>query len=174
MSDEQPTTQMPRPKPSRRLGLSGKLLLLTIPLVMIAEILIYVPAIANFRMNRLNDRLAAANTAALVLDAAPSGMVPDSLARQILSSIGARAVAIKMGQQRRLLASAGLPPAIDHDVDMRTMTALSAIVDTFEMMLESGNQAIRVIGPAPGGAQFIETVIDELPLRQAMYRFSRN
>ena len=86
---------------------------------MIAEMLIYVPAIANFRMNRLNDRLAAANTAALVLDAAPSGMVPDSLARQILDSIGARAVAIKMGQQRRLLASADLPPAIDHDVDMR-------------------------------------------------------
>src|SRR5205814_4413979 len=49
-----------------------------------------------------------------------------------------------------------------------------AITGSFEMMLESGNQAIRVIGPAPGGAQFIETVIDELPLRQAMYRFSRN
>src|SRR5260370_23689061 len=106
--DDPPATEKPRPKPPRRLGLSGKLLLLTIPLVMIAEILIYVPAIANFRMNRLNDRLAAANTAALVLDAAPSGMVPDSLARQILTSIGARAVAIKMGQQRRLRARPGL------------------------------------------------------------------
>ncbi len=119
VTEEQPTIGSPRPLPARRLGLSGKLLLLTIPLVMIAEILIYVPAIANFRMNRLNDRLAAANTAALVLDAAPSGMVPDSLARQILGSIGAHAVAIKMGQQRRLLASADLPSAIDHDVDMR-------------------------------------------------------
>ena len=161
VTDEQPTTGTPRPQPPRRLGLSGKLLLLTIPLVMIAGVLIYVPAIANFRMNRLNDRLAAANTAALVLDAAPSGMVPDSLARQILTSIGARAVAIKMGQQRRLLASADLPPAIDHDVDMRSMTVWSAIVDSFEIMLETGNQAIRVIGPAPGGAQFIEVVIDE-------------
>ena len=54
------------------------------------------------------------------------------------------------------------------------MTVWSAIVDSFEIMLESGNQAIRVIGPAPGGAQFIEVVIDEAPLRQAMYRFSRN
>src|SRR6266852_5760579 len=174
VTDDQPTTVSPRPGPPRRLGLSGKLLLLTIPLVMIAGMLIYVPAIANFRMNRLNDRLAAANTAALVLDAAPSGMVPDSLAREILRSIGARAVAIKMGQQRRLLASAGLPPAIDHDVDMRTMTVWSAIVDTFEMMLESGNQAIRVVGPGQGAAQFIEVVIDEAPLREAMYRFSRN
>src|ERR1700749_3100946 len=173
-TEEELATEGPRVKLPLRLGLSGKLLLLTIPLVMIAGLLIYVPAIANFRMNRLNDRLAGANNPALGLGAAPSGSVPDSLARQILSSIGARAVAIKMGQQRRLLASAGLPPAIDHDVDMRSMTIWSAIVDSFEIMLESGNQSIRVIGPAPGGAQFIEVVIDEKPLRQAMYRFSRN
>ena len=175
MTDDQPTTeQPPRGKLPRRLGLSGKLFLLTIPLVAIACLLIYVPAIANFRMNRLNDRLAAANTAALVLDAAPSGMVPESLARQILTSIGARAVAIKLGQQRRLLASADLPASIDHDIDMRTMTVWDAISGSFQMMLETGNQTIRVVGPAPGGAQFIETVVDEKPLRQAMYRFSRN
>jgi signal transduction histidine kinase len=174
VSDEQPKTEKLRPRPPRRLGLSGKLLLLTIPLVMIAEVLIYVPSIANFWVNRLNGKLAAANTAALVLDAAPSGMVPDSLARQILDSIGARAVAIKMGQQRRLLASTGLPQAIDHDVDMRSLTVWSSIADSFQMMLETGNQAIRVIGPPPGGGQFIEVVIDELPLRQAMYGFSRN
>ncbi len=103
-----------------------------------------------------------------------SGMVPDSLARQILTSIGARAVAIKMGQQRRLLASADLPTAIDHNIDVRALTVWDAITGSFQMMLESGNQSIRVIGPAPGGAQFIETVVDERPLRQSMYRFSRN
>ena len=172
--DEQPNRPPPRARLPRRLGLSGKLLLLTIPLVMIAEVLIYVPSIANFWMNRLNARLASANTAALVLDAAPSGMVPESLAHQILDSIGARAVAIKLGQQRRLLASANLPPAIDHDVDLRTLTAWSSIVTSFEMMLETGNQAIRIIGPAPGGGQFIEVVVDEVPLRKAMYLFSRN
>src|SRR6266545_1943628 len=88
-----------------RLGLSGKLFILTILSVMIAEVFIYVPSIANFRLTWLNDRLAAAHTAALVLDAAPSGMVPDSLARQLLDSIGARAVAMKMGQTRRMLAT---------------------------------------------------------------------
>ena len=173
-TDDQPKLEPQRPKPPYRLGLSGKLLLLTIPMILIAGFLIYVAAIANFRINRLNDRLAAANTAALVLDAAPSGMVPESLARQILTSIGARAVAIKMGQQRRLLASADLPEAIDHDIDMRTMTVWSAIVDSFETMMESGNEVIRVVGGARGGAQFIEVVIDEAPLRQAMYRFSGN
>jgi signal transduction histidine kinase len=79
-----------------------------------------------------------------------------------------------MGQQRRLLASADLPAAIDHNIDIRALTAWDAIMGSFQMMLESGNQTIRVIGPAPGGAQFIETVVDERPLRQSMYRFSRN
>ncbi len=157
-----------------RLSLSGKLLLLTIPFIMIVEVLIYVPSIANFRVNRLNDRIAAANTAALVLDAAPSGMVADGLARQILDSIGARAVAIKMGQHRRLLAIADMPAAVDHDVDMREMTAWSAITGAFVTMLGSRNEVLRIIGPAPAGGQFIEVVVDEKPLRQAMVRFSGN
>src|ERR1043165_2574348 len=78
-------------------GLSGKLLVLTILFIMLAEVLIYVPSIANFRLNWLRDRLAAAHTAALVLDAAPRGMVPESLTRQILDSVGSQAVAMKVG-----------------------------------------------------------------------------
>lgn len=174
VSGQEPDRTMAKPQPGLRFGLSGKLLLLTIPLILIVEILIYVPSIANFRVNRLNDRLAAANTAALVLDAAPSGMVPDALARQILASIGARAVAIKSGQQRRLLAAADMPAKIDHDVDMRAIGVGSAIVDAFRVMLDSGDEVMRILGPAPGSGQFIEVVVDEKPLRDAMFRFSRN
>ena len=119
-------------------GCPGKLLVLTILFVMIAEVLIYVPSIANFRLNWLNDRLSAAYTAALVLDAAPSGMVPESLAQQMLDSIGARAVAMKMGQQRRLLAVADMPPAVDHDVrHAQRVLASRAIIDAFETLLST-------------------------------------
>jgi signal transduction histidine kinase len=156
-----------------RFGLSGKLLLLTILFVMIAEVLIYVPSIANFRLNWLNDRLAAAHTAALVLDAAPSGMVPESLARQILNSVGAHAVAMKMGTQRRLLAASELPSKIDHDIDMRSVSPWRAITDAFDTLLMSRPQAVmRVVGPAPMGGDFLEIVLDEAPLRNAMLRFS--
>jgi len=161
------------PRLFRRLSMSGKLLLLTIPFVLMAAILIYVPSIANFRINRLNDRVAAANTAALVLEAEPSGVVPDDVARHVLQSIGARAVAIKMGQQRRLLAMDDVPPLVDHDVDMRTITPWSAMVEAIGAMFETDNDAIRVIGNSPEG-QFIEVVVDEKPLRLSMYRFSSN
>jgi signal transduction histidine kinase len=155
-----------------RLGLSGKLLVLTILFVMVAEVLIYVPSIANFRLNWLADRLAAANTAALVLDAAPRGTVPESLARQILDSIGARAVAMKIGHQRRLLALGDKPPAVDHDIDMRNISWWRAIVDAFDVLLVTRKDIIRVVGPAPRGGDFLEIVLDERPLRQAMLRFS--
>src|ERR1700733_3447137 len=91
MSDDQAARAEPVRAP--RLGLSGKLLVFTILFVMIAEVLIYVPSIALYRLMWLNDRLASAYTAALVLDAAPNGMVPASQAKQILDSIGARALA---------------------------------------------------------------------------------
>ena len=135
MSDE--SGARPEPVRAARLGLSGKLLVLTILFVMIAEVLIYVPLVANFRVNWLKDRLASAYTAALVLDVAPSGMVPESLAKQILNSIGARAVAMKMGTQRRLLAVSDAPPPITHDFDMRNVYTFDSIVDAFMMMLDT-------------------------------------
>src|SRR5437016_9024318 len=141
---------------------------------MMAEVLIYVPSIANFRLNWLNDRLAAAHTAALVLDAAPSGMVPDSLARQILDSIGARAVAMKMGDQRRLLASSDVPPSIDKDIDMRDVSPARAVLDAFAALFAGEHDVMRVMGSAPKGGEFVEIVIDEAPLRAAMLRFSVN
>lgn len=161
--------------PSRlRLGLSGKLLVLTLLFVMLAEVLIYVPSIANFRLNWLNDRLAAGRTAALVLDAAPDGAVPESLARQILDSIGARAVAIKLGEQRRLLAQSDMPSTESEYYDMRNVTAFRAIVDAFHTMIEPRSQIMRVVGHPPMGGEFLEIVLDEEPLRLAMQRFSVN
>ena len=159
-----------------RLGLSGKLLFLTILFVMVAEILIYVPSVANFRMNWLNDRLAAAHTAALVLDAAPSGMVPESLAKQILDSIGARAVAMKMGTQRRLLAAADVPSQIAQDIDLRNVRWWHAIIDAGQTLLFcKPTDVIRVVGPAPmAEGDFLEIVLNEAPLCKAMWTFSVN
>lgn len=175
MTDNAAWTKELGPARAPRFGLSGKLLLLTVLFVMLAEVLIYVPSIANFRLNWLNDRLAAAHTAALVLDAAPSGMVPEPLARQILESIGAKAVAMKMGTQRRLLAVSEMPSSIHHDVDMRNMSSITATYEAIESLFFcKDSDIIRAVGPAPMGGDFLEIVLEEGPLRQAMFKFSGN
>src|SRR5271165_2759232 len=104
-------------------GLSGKLLVLTLLFVMIAEVLIYVPSIANFRLNWLKDRLAAAHVAAMVLKAAPKDMVPQDLKQQILAEIGAKAVALKIDNTRHLLAVSDPLPPVAHEFDMRNMSS---------------------------------------------------
>jgi signal transduction histidine kinase len=164
----------PQPSVRIRLGLSGKLLLLTLLFVMIAEVMIYVPSVANYRLMWLNDRLAAARTAALVLDAAPDGMVSESLARQLLDSVGASAVAMKRGNTRRLLASPDFTPEVDQHVDMRGQTIIGAIDDAFQTLLASDGRVLRVVGEAPRGGDFMEIVIPEWPLRHAMLRYSRD
>jgi signal transduction histidine kinase len=172
MSDE--TAERPEPVRPPRFGLSGKLLVLTILFVMIAEVLIYVPSVANFRVMWLNDRLASAYTAALVLDAAPNGVVSDALAKQILNSIGARAVAMKMGTRRRMLAVDDMPPPISEDFDMRDVKTFDSIVDAFKMLVDTRTRGavMRVVGPAPMGGEYIELIMDEPPLRKAMLRYS--
>ena len=163
----------PNPARAPRFGLSGKLLLLTILFVMIAEVLIYVPLVANFRVNWLRDHLEVAKTAALVLEAAPNGMVPDPLAKKILDSIGARAVAMKMGATHYMLqpSDVALPP-ITNVFDMRQVDTFTAVVDAFRTMLNNKKGVMRVVGPAPMGGEYIDLVMDEQPLRAAMLRYS--
>ena len=167
------TADQPGPARNAPFGLSAKLLVLTILFVMIAEVLIYVPSIANYRLNWLQDRLAAAHTAALVLEAAPSGMVPESLAEKILDSVGAKSVAMKMGNTRRMLAAKGTLPTVSHEIDVRTVTTMDWIVDALEVLIfNQEGDYIRVVGPAPMGGDFVEIVIEEEPLRQKMLAFS--
>ena len=162
----------PKRRFAARLGLSDKLLVLTILFVMIAEVLIYVPSIANFRLNWLRDKLSDAYTAALVLEATPQ--IPDGLTQQVLDSIGARAVAMKMGSQRRLLMVGDMPPTVDHEIDVRDVSWHRAIINAFGVLLSTDDDVIRVLGNAPRGGEFVEIIMDEKPLRAAMLQFSSN
>jgi signal transduction histidine kinase len=157
-----------------RFGLSARLLVLTVLFVMLAEVLIYVPSVANFRQNWLASRISGAVTAALVLEAAPNGMVSDTLALQILDSIGAKTVVLKMTESRRLLAATDMPPEVDVTTDLREGTAMTAIIEAFDTLMAPRGRTLRVIGPAPMGADYVEIVMDETPLKAAMIVFSRN
>ncbi len=164
------------PRPEGRIGLSGRLLLLTIGFVMLAEVLIYVPSIANFRRNWLNDRLVAAQTAALVVEASPEGLIPPDLVPRLLQGIGARAVAVKVQGSRQLLSASPMPPEVSRTVDLREASPLELIWDALVLLVAGAHaDPIRVVGgPGAGDASFVELVIDEGPLRAAMLVFSRN
>ena len=84
----------PRSSPKRHPGLSAKLLLLTILFVMLAEVLVFVPSVSNFRRQWLEERLAAAQIASLAAEAAPGGQLPKSLRDEVLANAMVKAIAV--------------------------------------------------------------------------------
>lgn len=163
------------PRGLTRLGLSAKLLLVTVLFVMLAEVLIYLPSIANFRRNWLNDRIAAAQVAALVLEGAPADGLPEGSENRLLMGVGARSIAARVGGARRLLSLDSMPPPeVARSVDLRTLDLVSSIGQALETLMVPADKPIRVVGEAVGGADFVEIVIDEAPLRRAMLKFSAN
>jgi signal transduction histidine kinase len=177
MSDDPAPAPASVPSFRRRIagsvGLSSRLLLLTVLFVMVAEVLIYVPSVANFRRAWLNDRLAAAQIAAVVLDAAPDGQISEELETRLLEGVGALAVAVRGGGRRQILTPGGAPVEVEKAVDLRTDTWFELIRDAFDVLLRPATQPIRVVGPGRN-VDFVEVVLDQGPLREAMLDFSVN
>lgn len=172
--NETPASDAARKARGPIFGLAQRVLLLTIVFVMIAEIAVFVPSIANFRNNWLRDRLSAAYTAALALEVSPDAMVPEEVRRQLLQSAGAQMIALKRGDSRRLLADSDMPPTIAERYDLRSASPPEAIRAAFSTLFSTEDRVIGVIGEAPMGAQYIEIALQERPLREAMIRYSRN
>lgn len=161
------------PRSLTRPGLSAKLLMLTVLFVMLAQVLIYFPSIANFRRNWLNDRLAAAQIAVLVLEGAPAEGLPEGSENRLLAGVGARAIAARVGGARRLLSLDSVPHEVAYTVDLRELNWMSSIAQAVQVLAAPArDMPIRVIGEAVGGADFVELIIDEGPLRRAMLKFS--
>jgi signal transduction histidine kinase len=162
------------PDRPRGLGLASRLLLLTIGFALLAQVMIFVPRIATVRENWLHDRLAAANTAALVFAAAPDDMLPKELARKILDSVGAKTIALKTRDTHRLLAVAEMPPVISDSYDLRDPSMMEGVSGAFSALFAKEGAILQVIGPAPMEDAFLEITLDETPLTAAMWRFTRN
>ena len=158
--------------PVRGLGLSAKLLLLTLGFVMLAEVLIFVPSIANFRFNWLMDRLQGAQIASLAAEAAPDGKLPEMLREQLLMAAQVRGIAVKFKIRRLLVLAEDMPPTIDEDFDLAQTSAFGKVIDAMATFMHADGRTIRVAGEPPiSNHAIIEVVMSETPLRQAMVRF---
>ncbi|MCP4386426.1 MAG: sensor histidine kinase, partial [Hyphomicrobiales bacterium] len=166
--------EAPGPRPlRRRMGLSWKLLVLTVLFVMISAVLIYVPSVAGFRLTWLSDRLAMADAASVVLTATEASDIPREIQDELLEAVGATAIAVRNGSVSRLIATVEMPPAVDRTVDLRTMEPVGEIVDAFDQLFASDERMLRVIGDSRNGGA-VELVITDAPLRAAMLDYSTN
>jgi signal transduction histidine kinase len=167
---------MAKPSPSGRpviFGLSARLLLLTIAFVMVAELLIYAPSISRFRKSYLEEAVSQAHLAALALEATSDATLGPDLKKELLFHAGAYAIVLKRPDRRVLMLSKDMPPRIDITVDLTEMSPIRWLGGAFSTLIERRNRVLRVVGDLPRDpAVMVEAVIDETPLRQAMYDYS--
>jgi signal transduction histidine kinase len=150
-------------------GLSAKLLLLTILFVMLAEVLVFVPSVSNFRRQWLLERLAAAQIASLAAEAAPGGQLPKMLRDELLERAKVKAIAVKRADSRVLIIEMDMPHDIDASYDLRDASWLTLIADAMMVYIAPDDRVIRVLGEAgfnPG--ELIDVVMEEAPLKSSM------
>jgi signal transduction histidine kinase len=162
------------------IGLPAKLLTMTAFFVMLAEVVIFVPSIANFRVTWLSERLVVARLAALATDAVPGGTVPETLRRELLDTAQVRMVSLKRKDQRRLLMVEDMEADVDATFDLRPsvrspnpaaefLYRLSLIRDALAVFVTGRDRMIRVIGqPSMESGVSVDIVLRQQPLYDAM------
>ncbi|MFW8635112.1 sensor histidine kinase [Cribrihabitans pelagius] len=147
--------------------LSGRFLVLTTVFVMLAEVLIFVPSIARFRLDYLSDRLERAQIASLALLA--DDMLDTDLEAELLENAGVFNVVLRRDEIRQLMLASPIPRPIDGTYDLRNAGPYVLIRDAMRRLVTPRNEIIRVIGaPVRDAGLLIEVTMETAPLRAAM------
>jgi signal transduction histidine kinase len=164
-------------RPARRrtatFGLSWRILGLVIIAVMTAEVAIFLPSIARFRLVYLEQLIESGTLAALALDATPDNMVTEQVKGSLLAHARVEAVVlVEPNKPKRALMNIEPRPEM-LGFNLKDRGALGLIWDALETMARNGSHLMRVGGESmrmPGAMVWI--VVDEMPMRAAMYGYT--
>lgn len=153
--------------------LSGRILGLVILFVVIAEVLIFVPAVARFRENYLQHRLDLGQLAALALLATPADQdVSPNLQLELLATADLLTVTLQRAQVRELAMSVENPPMVEANYDLRNPGMIQLIRGAGRVFLSSDNRVISVKGYTQQGLRGeVQVTMYEAPLREQMVAY---
>ena len=169
-----PVANSRRPTPARALlrGLSTRFLLLTIAFVMVIEMLILVPSVANFRQTWLMGRLEQSQAALGILD---QTLGDEMLQEDLLDALDAEAIVLRNAERTHRVAKPGLDYASAQTVRAGDLNPVDAIRDAWKRLRNTNDAAlIRLVGMEDELGRQIEVVIRAMPLRDAMLVYMRN
>jgi len=153
-------------------SLAGRVLALTVIVVMVAEILIFVPTIARFRADYLQERLERAQIASLSILATPNDMIAPALEQELLANAGVTNIVLRRDFMRELVLSSPMPDVVAETYDLREAGPLELIGDAVDLLALGGGRLIRAIGiPVQGGGTAIEITLPETPMRDALIAY---
>jgi len=155
--------------------LSGKLLLMTIVFVMIAEVLIFIPSSAVFRQNWLKERAEYAGLLTLAIEGVPNFQGTEMLSKQFMDDTSVSMVSQKREGRSQLVL--GMPPASSTLIvaDLRTPNRLLNFKETGRAFFGSGEGYIRILSkPTVPDVDALEVLVPQAALKQALTDYCHN
>lgn len=161
-------------QPLRRVrgSLSLRLLVLTICFMMLVEAAIFAPSLAGFRRNYLSDKMSSAHLILTALEASPEQIDP-LLRDRLLDQSGLRGMTASRPHMSDRTLGPRMPSQIPKLYDLRNAMFGDQVGDAVATLLRRGSLMIGVTGTSPLDPDVvIEVVLDEQPMRDAMWRYS--
>ncbi len=154
-------------------SLSFRLLLLTVFFVMLAEFLIWTPSIARYRKVYLEENIARAHLSMLAVEIMPGEKIGKPLEEVLLFHTAAYGIVVNRPDRRMLMVAKDMPPKVDLTIDITKGTFMSWIREAFSTLAQDENRILRIIGESPKDPKvMVEVLIDEAPMRAAMWEYS--
>jgi signal transduction histidine kinase len=168
-------TRPPKPSLLRTLvirpftrSLSSRVLGLVIVFALLGELAIFIPSLSTFHRNWLQEKVNAAQIAALALEAAPGQDITESLRHELLENAEVKRVALKRDGLRELRLDAVSQEDEMPDmrvIDLRSMGNWASALSAVEALFAPDGRMLRVLAvPRLESGEFIEIVIAEAPL----------
>ncbi len=159
---------------SLRRSLSARLLWLTIGLVLVAEVLVFVPSLGRERRDWLRGHLRNANLTAYAVTAIQDGL-PDAAERKLLLRISGDEMVRVTEHGRAVLALGQMPPSGPAArIDLPTETAPGGMWRALQRLFRGGDTLVELTGPSPlrPGAM-VDVVFHDRALNNELRNFAR-
>jgi signal transduction histidine kinase len=156
-------------------SLPGKLLALSAGFVLLAEILIFFPSVANYRTSWLTDRIEAAHLAALAAESAETVDLAEEKVRELLSSANAIAVSRVHDGMNELILGGETPPGPVIMADLTRESWIESLIQACHTFFAPEGRYLRIVAaPQSRPNERINVLTPEADLRTDMIAYAAN
>lgn len=147
--------------------------MLTILFVMLAEVLVFAPSVARFRVDYLRERLAASN---IVAQALLGREVESDNELDLLDSAGVRSIALQRGGARLPVLRGKWADPVNETFDLDEASIFQDLYEGFAVLIRQNTTRVIRVMASPEAARNpmgdkIEITLRETQLREAMVAF---
>jgi len=155
--------------------LSERVIVLTIAFVMIAEAVIFVPSVASFCREWLQDRADSAGLLSIAIQGVPDYEGSEALSKAFMAQTGVEMVAAETDGMSELLLGMAPDMPIIETIDLRDASHRPRIILALKTLLMEEEGLLRVIADSPVPKQMsLEYLVPQPLLHEAMWDYFRN